>query len=574
MVAAMAELSPKARRAEVRERLRREIFDLVIVGGGITGVSIARDAALRGYAVALLEQDDFASGTSSRSSRLVHGGLRYLEHGEVRLVFESVSERSRLAKNARHIVRPLPFVFPVYKGQLELMTMDMGLWIYDALALFRNYRSHEHLSPLATQDVVPGIRQAGLQGSVLYFDYQTDDARLVLENVLSAERAGASLISYCRVLDIESDRAGVRTLHTRDLVLEQGFGLPAAPSSARGPDFAQFAVRGRVLVLAAGPWTDEILGLARVGERWLRPTKGIHVVVPREKLPIEAALVMRHPDDRRILFALPYFERTVIGTTDTDFSGDPGQVNATAADVRYLVETARHYFPDAGLGAKDVISTWAGVRPLLHQDEAADPGSVSREHRIEARADGLVIIAGGKLTTYRRMATECVDTALRALAARGGRPAARRAPTHRFALPGAEGIAADADLEALALALERAFPAAGCARHLAYTYGARAQGIAAIAEADPEAARPIVEGLPFCWAEISFATRAEHALTLADALVRRTQVFYRDRDQGLVIAERAAARMARELDWEVEEQRCQVRRYRELVAANRAWRSS
>lgn len=553
----MPEPTPFAARATTRERLRRELFDLVVVGGGINGVAIARDAALRGASVALLEQDDLASGTSSRSSRLIHGGLRYLEHGEVRLVFESVSERSRLARNARHLVRPLPFIFPVYEGQLSLLTMDMGLWIYDALALFRNYQSHEHLTPIGTQDLVPGLELEGLEGSVLYYDYQTDDARLVLENALAAEQAGASLLSHARVLDLESDRGGTRGVRVRDRLVDE-----------------ELVVRGRVVVLAAGPWTDTLLGSGGGAGRWLRPTKGIHVVVPRERLPLSAALVMRHPVDRRILFALPYFERTVIGTTDTDFDGDPGRVNATGEDVRYLLEVSRHYFPRAALAPDDVISTWAGVRPLLHQEGAAETGAVSREHRIDARPDGLVVIAGGKLTTYRRMAAECVDLALRLLATRGGPPAPRRAPTHRLPLPGAASIEADADLDAIALRLlARLGPSAQVrAHHLAYTYGARIGKIEAILARDPESGAPMIPELPFCWAELSLAAAEEHAFTVVDALVRRTQVFYRDRDQGLTVAERAAARMARELGWDEAEQRRQVERYRDAVAENRAWR--
>ncbi len=552
----MPEATPFVKRAATRDQLRRELFDLVIVGGGINGTAIARDAALRGASVALLEQDDLGFGTSSRSSRLIHGGLRYLEHGEVRLVFESVSERARLARNARHLVRPLPFVFPVYQGQLSLMTMDMGLWIYDALALFRNYRSHEDLTPLGTQDLIPGLRGDGLQGSVLYYDYQTDDARLVLENALAAEEAGACVLSYGRVLELEADRGGARGARVRDRLTEE-----------------ELVVRGRVVILAAGPWTDELAGLAGLSERWLRPTKGIHAVVPHERLPVGAALVMRHPTDRRILFALPYFERTVIGTTDTEFDGDPGAVNATGEDIRYLLETAAHYFPTARLGADDVVSTWAGVRPLLHQEGAAETGAVSREHRIEERPGGLVVIAGGKLTTYRRMAAECVDLALRLLASRGGGPSRRRAPTHRLPLPGARGLESDAELEALALRLaSRLRPE--CARHLAQTYGARAARLEAIIAREPAAAEPIAPDLPFCWAELELAAAEEHAFTLADALVRRTQVFYRDRDQGLGIAEQAAARLGRVLGWDPEEQRRQLERYRALVEENRAWRRS
>jgi glycerol-3-phosphate dehydrogenase len=546
----------QAWRDGVRARLGGATFDLVIVGGGINGAAIARDAALRQYSVALLEQNDFGFGTSSRSSRLIHGGLRYLEHGLVRLVFESVSERARLAKNARHIVRPLPFVFPVYKGQRGLRTMDMGLWIYDALALFRNYQNHEELTPLAATEMFPGLRAEGFQGGVLYYDYQTDDARLVLENVLSANAAGAACLSYGRVDAIAEDREDIRELEVRDLLSS-----------------ASFTVRGRVVVLAAGPWTDRVLSMARIEERWLRGTKGVHIVVPRQRLPVGAALVMRHPEDGRMLFALPYFERTVIGTTDTDFAGDPAEVAATAEDVRYLLDSAGFYFPGAGLTADDVIATWAGVRPLLDPGEVKDPSAVSREHRIDARPDGLVVIAGGKLTTYRRMAGECVDLATELLAARGGPARRRHAATHRSPLPGAMGLESDAELEALSLRLERVFGDINAGRHVAYAYGARAERVAALVEEDRSSAAPIVEGLPYRWAEVTFAVREDLALTLADVLQRRTQIFYRAADQGLSVAAAVATRMGRELSWTPEERARQVAAYEDDVAANRRWRS-
>jgi glycerol-3-phosphate dehydrogenase len=540
-------------RDEMRARLGRERFDLVVIGGGINGVSIARDAALRGYSVALLEQNDFAFGTSGRSSRLIHGGLRYLEHGRVRLVFESVSERSRLSHTARHIVRPLPFIFPVYKGDRSVLTMDIGLWIYDALARFRNYRDHESLTPLGISERVPGVRLDGLRGGVLYYDYATDDARLVLENALAALAANAALLSYCRVEAIERSNGRVEAALARDLLTGDSV-----------------AVRGRTMICAAGPWTDGVLRMADNNERWLLPTKGVHVVVPSHKLRLGAALAMRHPTDGRVLFALPYHEHSVLGTTDTSFDGDPGAVYATTEDVRYLLDAAAHYFPDARITAEDVISSWAGVRPLLDPGEVTDPSAVSREHRIDSRPDGIVVIAGGKLTTYRRMAEECVDVAARAVAAAGGAARLRHPATHKLHLPGADGLATDVELGGLASQLSAKLPAAG--RHLAFTYGTRAPQLLQIVDAEAEAGQPIVAGLPFIWAEVSFAAREELALTVTDVFCRRTQVFYRAADQGLAVAEQAAERMGRELGWDAGERSRQVRAYNEEVALNRGWR--
>jgi glycerol-3-phosphate dehydrogenase len=541
-------------RDEMRARLGRESFDLVIIGGGINGVSIARDAALRGYSVALLEQNDFAFGTSSRSSRLIHGGLRYLEQARVRLVFESVSERSRLSNTARHIVRPLPFIFPVYKGDRSVLTMDIGLWIYDALALFRNYRDHESLTPLGISKRLPGVRLEGLRGGVLYYDYATDDARLVLENALAALAANVALLSYCRVEGIERRDGRVEAAVARDLLTGE-----------------TITVRGRTMICAAGPWTDRVLQLADNTERYLLPTKGVHIVVPSHKLQLGAALVMRHPTDSRVLFALPYHEHSVLGTTDTNFDDDPGAVYATAEDVRYLLDASAHYFPEAKLTTQDVISSWAGVRPLLHPGEVTDPSRVSREHRIEARSDGIVVIAGGKLTTYRRMAEECVDVAARAVAEAGGTARLRHPATHKLQLPGADGLSTDAELSGLASKLSEKLPHAG--QHLAYTYGTRAPQLLQIVDADAGAGQPIVAELPFIWAEVTFAAREELALTVTDVLCRRTQVFYRAADQGLSVAEHTAELMGRELGWDAGEQSRQVRDYNEEVARNRSWRS-
>jgi glycerol-3-phosphate dehydrogenase len=544
-------------RRRLRTRLSEERFDLAIIGGGITGASIARDAALRGYRVALVEQADFAFGTSSRSSRLVHGGLRYLEHGQIGLVFESVSERARLADLARHIVRPLPFVFPVFRRQgRRLWMVDSGLWLYDALALFRNFRTHETLSPRGVTDHLPGIRSSGLTGGVLYYDYQTDDARLVLENIISARAAGATILSYAQMTGFEYDGQRVSGLEVHDLIDDESFTLSA-----------------RTVVCAAGPWTDPVMGLSKKTKHWLNPTKGVHLVVPRDKLPLDKALVMRHPQDKRVHFALPYHERTVLGTTDTFHEGDPAKVRATRDDVRYLLLSANDYFPGANLQEEDVISSWAGLRPLLAQEDLDDPSAVSREHVIESRSDGVVVIAGGKLTTYRRMAAECMEEVVTAIAAGGGPAPKKTAPTHRMPLPGAEGLRTDSALDDLAARLARRFGSRETGQHLAEVYGSRSQSIVDLVNADPKLASCIIEGLPHVWAEILFSARHELVCTLTDLMVRRTQLFYRDLDQGLGVAQEIAERIAPILDWDAAETDRQVEAYREEVADNRHWRT-
>lgn len=546
------------RRADTRRRLEERVFDLAIIGGGINGAAIARDAALRGYQVALLEQNDLAYGTSSRSSRLIHGGLRYLEMAEVGLVFESVSERSLLAQNARHLVRPLAFVVPVYGGEsYPLFAVDFGLWIYDALALFRNFKNHTRLSPSKLKRYLPGLRQDGLSGAVRYYDYQTDDARLVLENALGAQDAGAELLTYCRVEGFDYRHNRVEALQAHDRLADE-----------------RFSVRARTVLCAAGPWTDDVLGLTRRPERWLRPSKGVHIVVPRERLAVDDALTMRHPQDRRVLFVLPYHERTVIGTTDTDFSGDPGELEPTREDVRYLLDAALYQFPAAQLEEDDVLASWSGVRPLLGSADAASPSAVSREHRIHVRPDGIIVIAGGKLTTYRKMAAECLELAAPAIGLAGGTTPRHGEQTKRLPLPGSVGLVSEQALEELAAEVGAPFVERGyVGSHLALLYGVRARQVAAIAQSSAELAERIDSELPYVWAEVPHAARYEHACSVEDFMVRRTHLFYRCRDQGLAVAPRVASLLGQELGWSADEERSQVEAYEAKVAANRAWRT-
>jgi glycerol-3-phosphate dehydrogenase len=547
---------PLQQRAITRQQLQQGVFDLVVIGGGINGAAIARDAALRGYSVALIEQGDYGCGTSSRSSRLIHGGLRYLEQGEIGLVFESVSERARLARLARHLVRPLPFVVPVYRRDgWPLTLLDIGLWIYDALALFRNHRNHEHLSASALRQRVPGLADDQLLGGVLYYDYQTNDARLVLENVLAARAAGARLLSYCKAEAFEYRRRRVRALRVRD---------QRTGESTR--------IAGRAFVCAAGPWTDQILAATPQHERWLRPTKGVHLVVPKERLDVSEALVLRHPDDRRVLFVLPHHERTVIGTTDTDYQGDPAAAQTESEDVRYLVEAANQLFPALKLAPTDVTATWCGVRPLLGADRAGAPSAVSRDHQIVRRDDGIIVIAGGKLTTHRKMAEECVDAAALTIGLAGGRGPRRGCTTHRTPLPGAVGLGGPQDFERLRTQLASVFGVDDDRpRHLAQHYGVRALQVTQIASDTPQLASRLAADLPFVRAEIVYAARHELVLTLSDLLIRRLGLFYRALDQGLSVCEEAAQLLAPILGWSVQQSKRQVEAYAEEVAKNGTW---
>lgn len=549
----------------------KDELDLLIVGGGINGAGIARDAARRGLRVAVVEMNDLAFGTSSRSSKLIHGGLRYLEQYEVGLVFESVSERRILMDLAPHLVSPLGFLFPVYKGSKHnLFVLKAGMWLYDGLSLFRSPKRHRTLGPTDVAREEPALKREGLQGAPLYYDCSTDDARLTLETALDAARCGATIATWAKVERFVVEKGRVRGA----IVVDELGGQ-------------RTEVRAAAVINATGPWTDRTLALPRKdpsGEvvrheppRMLRTTKGVHIVVDRAKLPLGHAVVCLHPTDKRVLFAIPWGDRSYVGTTDTDDPGDPAQVHATAEDVDYLVAASNAYFPDHALTRADVISTWAGLRPLIDEGEGASESQVSREHKILVGEEGLITVAGGKLTTYRRMSGEVVDTAVRFLQMTGGLRGREITPakTDTLPLPGAEGWPADDDASKI---VARVLDAGGgtieadTATSLVESYGMRALEIAARCQARPALAARLVSERPEILAQVDFAATDELAATVSDVMIRRTQLFYRDRDQGLGCAETVAAHLAEVLGWDEAARARELERYREEVALSRRWR--
>ncbi len=541
--------------------------DVAVIGGGITGAGIVRDAARRGLSVAMFEQNDIAYGTSSRSSKLIHGGLRYLESYEFSLVFESVSERRVVMDLAPHLVNPLAFLFPVYQGARKSLRMiSAGMWLYDGLALFRSPKRHRTLKPSDVAEEEPVLRQEGLQGAPLYYDCSTDDARLTLETAIDATLNGGIVVNWARVDAFTKDEqgrvSGVVVKNQRDGSLRE--------------------VRAHTVINATGPWTDEVLAMSgpRKG-KVLRPTKGIHIVVDRDRLPIRQAVVLFHPTDRRVLFALPWGDRTYVGTTDTDYDGAPGDEFATLEDVDYLIDAANYYFPNDHIHRGDVISTWAGLRPLIAPEpevgEVAE-SQVSREHQILIGEDGLITIAGGKLTTYRKMAKECVDVAVNLLKLSDRLPAdIQSGQTFKFPLPGAVGWPDDDDHERVSAELVEACDcdlSLEVARHLVDTYGMRAAEIAQLCAADPTLTAPIVPGRVEIMAQVDFGVHQELAASVSDIMIRRTQIFFRDFDQGLGAAEKVAARMAELIGWSEDEARQSVEQYQAEVALSRRWKES
>lgn len=545
-------MSASSDRAGDLKRLADEPFDVLVVGGGITGCGIARDAALRGLKVALVEKSDFGSGTSSKSSKLIHGGLRYLEQAELALVFESVNERKRLMRLARHLVRPLPFLVANYRGDRRwLLTLDLGLWVYDALCLFGSYRNHRAYGARRTLELEPTLRREGLNGAILFYDCLTDDARLTLENALDSRELGAVVLSHARAGRLLRD-------HQERIV---GVEIEDGETQSR------IEARARLVINATGPWSDEVRALA--GDATiLKPTKGIHLVVDAARLPIHHALMMASPRDQRVVFAIPWgLGRTVVGTTDTFFDGSPDTVEPTPQDVEYLLETANAYAPDARLCPDDVLATWSGLRPLLKpSDSGAGASEVSREHMLYERP-GFITIAGGKLTTYRRMAAEVVDRAVAQL------ELTWKSTTIDRPLPGARGLTESDDaLIDAARVLQAASLDEGTATHLVTTYGARAGQVLARARTDASAAERLDPELPYLAAQVDEAVDAELALSLDDVMSRRLQLSLRARDQGLGIAPTVAQRMALRLGWTAERTAEELASYRRVVASSRAFR--
>ncbi len=522
--------SSHTRRADL-DAMAAAPVDVLVVGGGVTGAGIARDAAMRGLRTALVEGGDFGAGTSSRSSRLVHGGLRYLEHGWLRLVFEASRERRILLRIAPHLVRPLPFLFPVHAGgRVSRTRLAAGLWLYDLLSAFRNVHRHRMLSRRAVLRAEPRLRDRGLKGGGLYYDAWCDDARLVLANARAAHQHGALVASYAVVTEFEKAGGALRGAVVED---------------AR--DGRRIAVHAHAIVNATGPWADAVRRLDDpAAEPLLRPTKGVHVAVPRHRVGNEGAITMTSPLDGRVMFVLPWDAVTIIGTTDTDFRDDPADVAPTSGDVTYLLRSANALFPDARLTAGDVIAAWAGLRPLLRDGDAGSTAAVPREHRIVESASGLLTIAGGKLTTYRSMAAELVDAVAARLHRMDGRRVAPRAATGTAPLPGGEV----ADLDLLVRELGKEAVAEPLARHLVARYGSEAMAVANLASRDLTLAAPLGPGVATLRAEVVHQARREMALDVSDVMVRRTDLFRRDPGQGAEVSPVVAGLLARELGWD------------------------
>ncbi len=516
------------------KQLGEEVLDIFVIGGGINGAAVARDAILRGLSVALVEQNDFASGTSSRSSKLIHGGVRYLEQGDVGLVLEACRERDLLrTRLAPHLVRAQPFVFPIYEDDdLPLWQLRAGLFLYDVLATFRNVRNHEGLSRERVCEVEPALLHDKLRGGALYYDCWTDDARLTLETVLAARTSGAAVLNHCQVTALEKDSGGrIAAAVVRDRLSGE-----------------TKTVHARCFVNVAGPWLDRVRQLDDPGAApRLRATKGVHAVFERSKIRNRNAVVIRGVGDDRVMFAIPWQSQTLIGTTDTYYEGDPAEVAADRDDIDYLVATTNRAFPDANVTVRDVISTYAGLRPLVAPEDELDESAVSRDDQIFESPSGMISLGGGKLTTHRHVAEQIVDRAARSIGRSIG-----RSRTRHVALPGAAGVAPGHVRDGEPLSVQE---------HIRARYGAFGPQVSALVGADDALAARLSQDRPEIKAEVLWAVDHEMAMTVEDVLSRRLQIALRSRSHGRDVADQTATLMAEYLGWDEQRLRDEVEKY-------------
>ncbi|MEW6472772.1 MAG: glycerol-3-phosphate dehydrogenase/oxidase [Actinomycetota bacterium] len=561
------------------ERLASEPFDLLVIGGGITGAGVALDAAGRGLRTALVERGDFAAGTSSRSSKLVHGGLRYLQQKEFRLVYEALAERQRLLRLAPHLVKPLPFLIPVFAsgvaGQAKARAYARGvgtaLWMYDATGGARIGKLHKRLSKREALELMPDLDGRRLAAGFLYYDARVDDARLTLTVAKTAASLGAVTVNRVEATGLRREGGRVAGAVLTDRIGGR-----------------QIEARAAVVVNAAGVWADELRAMDEgTNPRSIRPAKGVHITLPAGRPALDIAAVLSVPGDKRSVFVIPWGDRTYVGTTDTDYDGPLDDPQCTAADIDYLLG-ALNAWVTRPVGRHEVLGTWAGLRPLVggpppgagddHGRDRPPPPSktadLSRRHAIRVAPSGLVTIVGGKLTTYRAMAEDTVDEAVSVMrlhrsgaggerrAARLRVPDSRSASTPLFGAEGYEELTEEGAAERLGLPPD-------VVAHLAGRFGGHARAVAAMVRDRPELGERLVPGLPYLKAEAVYAVRYEMALTLEDVLSRRTRALLLDIAATAGAAPSVAELMAVELGWSDEERARQVEVFLALVERQR-----
>lgn len=566
-------------RDEALRQLAESTFDVVVVGGGITGVGCALDAASRGLRTALVERDDFASGTSSKSSKLVHGGLRYLQQGDIRLVYEALAERQRLRRNAPHLVKALPFLLPVFTGKGGVISKKLSralgsaMWMYDLTGGARIGKLHKRISPDEAHAHMPTLRRDRLAPSYLYYDAEADDARLTLTVARTAALDfGAVVVNRVAVAGI-SDAAPATSANSATSATSAGNDSTAplrtvtVHATRADGSIETIEVRTAAVVNAAGVWADEVRTLDEgTNPDSIRPAKGIHITVPWDKVRNDIAAVVPVPGDKRSVFVVPWGRFTFIGTTDTDYDGPVDDPQCTAEDVDYLLAAINGAVVEP-LDHSDVLGTWAGLRPLVKAAPGGRTADLSRRHSVVHSTSGVVTVTGGKLTTYREMAADAIDHLMaQVLTGEAVRSrTSRRSRTRKLALRGAEGYT-----RALALA-DTPPPGldAAAVTHLANRFGGETGAVLALIADDPNLARPLVAGLPYLAAEAVYAVRHEMATTVDDVLSRRTRARLLLRDASAAAADSVADLMGDELGWDAQRRATEAAVYRDSVTNER-----
>ncbi|MFX1284366.1 MAG: glycerol-3-phosphate dehydrogenase/oxidase [Promethearchaeota archaeon] len=532
-------------REQTIEKMKAEEFDILVIGGGISGAGIVRDAVLRGYTVALIEKNDFGYGTSSGSSKILHAGIRYLAQKEYRLVREGSLERNRIIEMAPHLSRPIQFILPAYSDTIfKKSKLRKGVWVYDLLANFRNYTFHKILNVEKAQTLLPSpLREENFQGAVLYGDGLMDDARLTLDVILSAEEHGSHVLNYCEAISFNKNSEGtVKGVNVRDKL-----------------DNKEFEITARTIVLACGPWTDLVVqNLDPSVPKRVRPTKGIHIITRRiYKKDYVLGLPIR---DGRIFFICPFGKYNLIGTTDTDYKEDYDFVPVLEEDIEYLIEATNFLFPDI-LKREDIVSAYSGIRPLIVSPNVKSESDVSRKHEIFRIKPNVFAITGGKYTTFRSMAKELVDQFAEVL---GKKSKCRTDKVPLYGWISTKGKHWD---NWVTIAMEdltiRYQFSKDIARHL-LRYGKNYPQVCEQVELNPLLRERISKNRPYILAEVDYYIKHEKAVTLNDIMFRRTQLQLSE-EQGLDCVESIANRMAEILEWSSEKKNEEITKYKESL---------
>ncbi|MEU4646019.1 glycerol-3-phosphate dehydrogenase [Nocardia fluminea] len=518
--------------------------DVLVIGGGVTGAGAALDAASRGLSVTLVEARDFAAGTSSRSSKLIHGGLRYLEQMDFALVREALKERGLLLNTlAPHLVHPVPFLFPLQHRVWERAYIGAGIALYDTLGGARTVPMHKHLTRSGALELAPALRADALTGAIRYYDAQVDDARHTMMIARTAAEHGATVLTRTKVIGLERD--GEKVVGARVEDLETGLA---------------HTIRARTVISATGVWTDDMIKMTGVDFPFhVQMSKGVHILVPRDRLNLHTGMIMR--TEKSVLFVIPWAEHWIIGTTDTEWALDKNHPTATAADVQYILDHVNALLREP-LTRADIVGTYAGLRPLM-TGATKETAKLSREHAVAEPAPGLFVIAGGKYTTYRVMAADVVDAAAARLG--GEIPASA---TAQLPIVGAAGYF-DMLAEVSDLSVSQRLPV-DVVEHLLGRYGSLSTDIFGLIAADPALRHPIPGASDYIAAEIVYAVTHEGALHLDDILTRRTRISIEVPDRGLAAAPEVARLIAPLLGWNEETTNAEINRYYDRVHAELA----